>query len=44
MILMYGIFFYLVLSPIAIILRFFRLDLLDKDIQKLDKTYWKELP
>ncbi len=39
---LYALFFYLVLTPIAIILRFFGLDLIDKDIQKFKKTYWKE--
>jgi hypothetical protein len=36
-----GIIFYLILSPVGLFLRLFRIDLLGKKTRPLDDSYWK---
>jgi len=40
--LLLGIFFYLILTPLGLVMRLFGVDLLDQKIDKQAKTYWKK--
>ena len=40
--LLLGIFFYLILTPIGVLMRLFGKDLLDQRIDKRATTYWKK--